>query len=427
MGGIVAANGYLIGRAALTLRRYLGLPGSGPRRAVRRAATILPFAVVALWCLANVARSHDSVRAAVGMPPVDAAYGIEIVAIAAALFAMLTFLGRPVRCVFDTVRRRVARCVPRRVANVAGLLAAALVVTIATRDGVIDVTFRAADGTYATAAAFSDPAEPPPVDPRASGGPGSLIEWSAVGAPGRDYVRRGPTAAEIAAFTGRPAMDPRRVYVGLEQDLDPEVRAAIAVSELERVGGFERANLVIALPTGTGWLDAGSFAPMEYLLEGDVVTVAVQYSYLNSPFALVFETRTGLDQATALIQAVTDRWDALPEDARPRLYVHGLSLGAWSSTYGMDLFRMVNDPVDGASWSGPPFASELWHLAVDRREPGSPYVLPEVEGGRLVRFVSQDPENSSERWAECALPIRSTSRTRSCSTSPPPPGAAPFG
>ena len=52
---------------------------------------------------------------------------------------------------------------------------------------------------------------------------------------------------------------------------------------------------------------------------GDIATVAVQYSYLQSPLALVLETRTGLNQATALLDVVHTYWRTLPEDRRPAL------------------------------------------------------------------------------------------------------------
>src|SRR5690606_40720368 len=53
-------------------------------------------------------------------------------------------------------------------------------------------------------------------------------------------------------------------------------------------------------------------------------------------------------------------WTRLPRDRRPRLYLHGLSLGAMNSQRSAQLFEMIGDPIDGAVWSGPPFESALW-------------------------------------------------------------------
>src|SRR5690606_10813394 len=124
-----------------------------------------------------------------------------------------------------------------------------------------------------------------------------------------------------------------------------------------------------------GWLDPGAVDTVEYMHGGDIATIAVQYSYLQSPLALIVETRAGLDQARALISAVHAYWRTLPKYSRPRLYIHGLSLGAWSSMYGTDMFALLDDPIDGAFWAGPPFPSAKWNDIVAERDPDSPYVL----------------------------------------------------
>jgi uncharacterized membrane protein len=57
-----------------------------------------------------------------------------------------------------------------------------------------------------------------------------------------------------------------------------EERAELAVAELERAGGFERGNLLVATTTGSGRLDPGAGDSFEYLTGGDSATVAMQYS-----------------------------------------------------------------------------------------------------------------------------------------------------
>ncbi|WP_281983228.1 alpha/beta-hydrolase family protein [Thalassorhabdomicrobium marinisediminis] len=160
------------------------------------------------------------------------------------------------------------------------------------------------------------------------------------------------------------------------------------MAELIRQGGFEREVLIVAMPPGTGWLDPGAMDTVEYMHGGDIATVSTQYSYFQSPLALILETQAGLDQAGALISTVHGYWRGLPEDARPRIYIHGLSLGAWSSMHGTDLFALLDDPIDGAVWAGPPFPSSMWQGIVASRNEGSPYILPELGNGRLVRFAN---------------------------------------
>ena len=114
--------------------------------------------------------------------------------------------------------------------------------------------------------------------------------------------------------------------------------------------------------------------------------------------------RSGLDQAKALITAVQAYWRRLPKDSRPRLYIHGLSLGAWSSMYGTDLFALLDDPINGAFWAGPPFPSTLWSGIVSQRSDDSAYVAPKIGDGRLVRFAShKDDAGGPEGWGGMRL------------------------
>src|SRR5690606_34480397 len=68
----------------------------------------------------------------------------------------------------------------------------------------------------------------------------------------------------------------------------------------------------------------------------------------------------------------------------------GLSLGAMNSARSFDLFDILGDPVDGAVWSGPPFASLTWQRVTKGRNPGSPEWRPIIGDSRLFRFMNQD-------------------------------------
>ena len=100
-------------------------------------------------------------------------------------------------------------------------------------------------------------------------------------------------------------MAPVRVYVGLNSADSPEERAQMALDELKRAGGFERSVLLLVTPTGTGWVDPAGQDPVEYLHRGDIATVTVQYSYLNSPLALMTQAQYGAETARALFQKST--------------------------------------------------------------------------------------------------------------------------
>ncbi len=138
-----------------------------------------------------------------------------------------------------------------------------------------------------------------PQDPLKSGSAASLVAWEDIGRMGRSFVASVPDVDSISEFWGAPAQKPLRVYVGLNAAVKPQARAQLAFDELARVGGFERSVLVIAMPTGSGWLDPGAMDSLDFITRGDVATVAVQYSYLPSPVSVVVDPTHGIDEAPA--------------------------------------------------------------------------------------------------------------------------------
>jgi len=389
LGGLVTALGYLLGQVIALIWRALDLPSlSGRLAQLLMLGAGLVVVVFFLVVLASSLEWQNELRLKMGSPPADALNLVQIALLALLTFAAAFALGRLVAGLFRLIRRAFYRVMPPRRANVLGLLSVGLILLIVTRDGILDRVVAGLDESYETAQALFDDAPPAPEDPRMTGSPASLVDWAAIGAPGRSFITGGPDAESIAAFTGRPALDPIRVYVGRANAETPPARARLALAELKRQGAFEREVLIITSPTGTGWMDPGSHDPVEYMHDGDIATVAAQYSYLQSPLALILETRTGLEQATALQEAVHGYWKTLPRESRPRLYVHGLSLGAWSSMHATNLFRLLDDPIDGAFWAGPPFPSAFWNYVQNQRQPGSPWVLPTIGDGSLIRYAS---------------------------------------
>jgi uncharacterized membrane protein len=401
LGGLVTALGYLAARIVALLWWAADLPRL-PARAARVVTWLSAAAIVALfaWVLASSLGWQNDLREKMGMAPADGLHLAVILALAVPTFALAYGIGRLVAGLFRMIRARFYRVMPPRRANVLGAVAVVVILVVVTRDGILDRVVAGLDESYEAAQALFDRAPPPPTDPDRVGSAASLVDWAAMGTPGRDFVTSGPDAEAISAFTGRRAMDPIRVYVGRANGDTPQERAELALAELRRLGAFEREVLIVASPTGTGWMDPGSHDPVEYMHNGDIATVAAQYSYLQSPLALIFETDAGLEQATALQDAVHGYWKTLPPDARPRLYVHGLSLGAWSSMYATNIFRLLDDPIDGAFWAGPPFPSAFWNYVQNQRAPGSPWVLPTIGDGSLVRYASHvaDASEAAAPW-----------------------------
>ncbi|MBF9031446.1 hypothetical protein HKCCE3408_13670 [Rhodobacterales bacterium HKCCE3408] len=406
LGGVVAALGYLVGQIVGLLWRAADMPRL-PRR-IASALTLVCAVVVLVvfaWVLGSSLTWQNDLRARMGLPPEDALGLGKILLIAVGVFAVAYGLGRLVASLFRVIRRRFYRVMPKRRANVLGVVAVVVILFVVTREGIYDRVVTTLDEGYETAQALFDLAPPAPADPNRTGSAASLIDWGGIGAPGRDFILSGPDAAAISSFTGRPALDPIRVYVGRANGGTARERAELALAELVRQGAFEREVLIVASPTGTGWMDPGAHDPVEYMHDGDIATVAAQYSYLQSPLALILETNTGLEQATALQDVVHGYWRTLDPETRPRLYVHGLSLGAWSSMYATNLFRLLDDPIDGAFWAGPPFPSALWNYVQNQREPGSPWVLPRIGDGSLVRYASHvaDGSEAPADWGQMRI------------------------
>ena len=169
---------------------------------------------------------------------------------------------------------------------------------------------------------------------------------------------------------------------------------------MKRVKAFDRAVLVIATPTGTGWVDPSAMAPLEILYRGDIASVSVQYSYLPSWLSLLVEPDYGADTARAVFRVVYDYWRTLPKERRPRLYLFGLSLGARNSDLSADLFDVIADPYQGALWVGPPWDSVTWRRVTAMRAAGSPVWLPHFRDESLFHFTTQRNElnGANARW-----------------------------
>jgi uncharacterized membrane protein len=199
-------------------------------------------------------------------------------------------------------------------------------------------------------------------------------------------------------------MEPIRVYVGLRSEESRQSRALMAVEELKRVGGFDRKVLIIATPTGTGWLDPGGVDTIEYMHGGDTAIVSMQYSYLPSWITILVDPRRSIESATALFDAVHRHWMTLPAETRPKLYLHGLSLGSLGSEESAPWYAILADPPQGAVWSGPPFPSAGWSILTSDRNSASPAWLPEFRDGSVVRFTSQRSTlDRGQRWGPLRL------------------------
>ncbi len=390
LGGACLAAGYGLGVLWHWLWAYLELPEPQGRTArIVNGAITLICAAVLLAFLWRAADWQNTIRALMQMPPVPSAHPFKVCITALATFAVLLALGRLFKLVTRFVAVRVRRVVPRRVANVTGAAIAILIFWSLANNVFFRAALHVLDASFREYDALLEPERPRPTASNKTGGPDSLIAWQQLGRAGREFIASGASAADIRAQTGRDALEPIRVYVGLPGADTPAARAKLALAEMKRVGAFDRSTLVVVTPTGTGWIDPAAMDALEYLLHGDVASVGLQYSYLSSPLSLLAQPEYGSEAARALFVEVYGYWTTLPKDKRPKLYLHGLSLGAMNSARSAELFEMIGDPIQGALWSGPPFESRVWRAITDARNPGSPAWRPELRDGAFVRFMNQ--------------------------------------
>ena len=390
LGGLCLAAGYGIGVLLRLTWSALGLPSADGRmhRIILGIAAVAcsVAAAATLWWSTGW---QNRLRDLMGMPAIDSAGPFTIAAMAIVVFLVVVLVCRLFGLIARRLSLRLARHVPGPTAALLALFVTSVLFWNIGNGVLVQGAMRVLDGTYRELDGLFDEANARPTDPLKTGGPGSLLSWSDLGRQGRTMVAAGPDRAQIAQARGGEALEPLRVYVGLTSAEEPQARAALALAELQRIDAFSRANLVIVTPTGTGWVDPESQAALEYVLGGDVASVSVQYSYLASWIALLADPDYGVETARAVFSAVYDHWRSLPPDARPRLYLHGLSLGALNSDLSHDLHQVIGDPYQGALWSGPPFNTPTWNAVTADRNPGTPQWLPQFRDGSVIRFTSQ--------------------------------------
>ena len=400
LAGTAFAAGYAIGVGWRWLWLYMELPTTSESIRQKVNATAMVAAVLfAIWFLWQAAEWQNSIRELMNMAPVETAHPFLVSLIAILTFVILLALGRAFHFLASRTSRLSGKYIPRRVANVLGVTIAVLIFWMLASDVFWRLGFNALDASFREFDALMEPERPQPTNPGKTGSPASLVDWKSLGRAGREFVASGPSAQAITSFTVRPAMEPIRVYVGLQVQQTATERAELALAELQRVGAFDRSVLVVATPTGTGWMDPAAMDSLEYLHHGDVATVALQYSYLTSPLSLIVEPDRGAAAADAIITVIYNYWTSLPAENRPRLYLHGLSLGALNSEASVDLFEILGDPIDGALWSGPPFANSVWRSFTNNRNAGSTAWLPEFRDGSIVRFMNQNGYPQGAQYA----------------------------
>lgn len=304
----VGALGWRVARAGTSRARglpsRLSLPPRGrtacpsaPRRVGATALFGVVAATLVVLCLAVAHTGQQDLRVATGQPPVGAGYWLVAAGGAVAVRLALAAAARGLRAVAD--RLWLSR---GPVVLLVGALCCVAAAPVA-----------------------------------------SSTAWGVLNSP-RDSANVLEQTSPLGGI---------RTYVGLDRGGTAQERAELAVRRLDEAGAFEREAVVLAVPTGSGWVDPSAVEGFERRFGGDVATVSLQSSYAPSWAALMFAREESDRTAQTLFDAVADRLAALPSAERPNVYLHGESLGALS---GQSVFAdaRARDLVCGAVWVGAP-------------------------------------------------------------------------
>lgn len=309
-------------------------------------------------------------------------------------FVVLVSVGRLLRLTYRAISAVLDRKFGARAARATGLVTVVAATFLLLSGVVYENAIKAADASFSVADQVVFAGLTPPEQSTRSGSPTSLVEWDELGRQGRRFVTTGPTVEQILNVTGKPAEEPVRVFVGADSVDDVEERAQLAVKELERAGGFDRDYLMVANTTGSGFLEPGAVDSFEYLT-GSSAIVSMQYSYLPSWISYLVDQQHARQAGRALFDAVYQRWQQLPADARPRIYIFGESLGSFGGETAFSGEADLANRTSGALLVGPPSFNTLYREFTDQRDADSLEVEPVFRNGRIVRF-SNDARKPAE-------------------------------
>jgi uncharacterized membrane protein len=395
MSAVTAAIGYGLGLLIGWLLRSLipWRPSPRLRRAARWALVVAAVVLIPLFGVLGAQWQHQ-IRELVEVTQESEANYILVVLVTLLLTAALIMVARGIRALVRLIARLVGRVIPHRAAAAATVLVLCVLLLLLATGALSRGALSAANSVFGGVDNGTAAGVIQPTSPVRSGGPGSLVPWDTLGRQGRTFVAGGPTAAQISRFTGTPAMEPIRVYAGLNSAPSIEAESALAVRELERTGAFSRKVLVVATTTGTGWLNPAMIDPLEYMNNGDTAVAGIQYSFLPSWITFVADKGPAQEAGRDLFDAVYGVWSRLPADHRPKLVVFGESLGSFGGETAFSGVNDIRNRTSGVLWVGPTNDNTLWSQFTADRDPGTPEWQPVYRGGSTVRFITSPSQLS---------------------------------
>lgn len=393
LSGISATIGYALGTLlAWPFRRLIRWRPSPTLRTRGRWVMRGVAAALVVTMLVLGSGWQNEIRDAVHYPEAGRYLYTGVFVVALFVVSLLVGIGRLIRRLSRRLATLISRWLPLWASRgIAAGLTALVVAGLATNvigSGLVSAaekTFQQVDeGTYEQ--------DEQPTSALRSGGPGSLVDWDTLGLQGRAFVANGPDAADITSLTGRPALEPIRVYAGRDSSGRIGGEADLVLAELKRTHAFDRAVLAIGTSTGSGWLEPWETGGLEYLFGGNTAIASLQYSYFPSWISFLLDKSKARLAGQDLFDAVYAYWATLPAGHRPKLVVFGESLGAFGGSAAFPTVEDLLARTDGALFTGTPNETTIWRTLTDARAAGSPEREPVWHGGTDVRFASDDAD-----------------------------------
>jgi hypothetical protein len=150
-----------------------------------------------------------------------------------------------------------------------------------------------------------------------------------------------------------------RVFVGVRSAPNVGARVDLAISELERLGAFDRRRIVVCSATLRGYVNPIPIAAEERLSDADTAHVTVQYHDKRTPY-LWRKVPVAAQTHRLLLGRLQVAMREL--DDPPEVAVYGESLGAWASQKVFEdegLEGLERRGVRRALWVGTPYLSKL--------------------------------------------------------------------
>jgi uncharacterized membrane protein len=404
--GASAAVGYMIGVFVSWLVRYMMNKDPAEQKRGRTLSWRwwVPLGVVAvvgavlgLW---QFRVWQNEVRVLVGEGHLSWTVWPVTVIVAVLVFFLLVLLGQGWGKLVRTLNGWLHHVLPPRIARVSAI-AVVVAFSVFLANGVVaNYSLKFLNASFATANDDTTETSVKPTSEMRSGSDASLVSWESLGREGRKFVSHGPSTDTLEEINGYHAVEPIRSFVGLGSGDDLRANAELAAEELVRAGGMGREVIAVGSATGSGWINQATVDSLEYMYNGNVATVSMQYSYLPSWLSFLVDQEQARQAGLYLFEAVDAKIRELPENRRPKIVVFGESLGSFGGESAFGTVPTLTARTDGALFTGPTFNNSLWRDITAQRDPGSPEREPVYDGGEHVRFgaTAGDLERPDAVW-----------------------------